>query len=102
MLPWQHQKNSTSLQAPDDQDACERACEDTCENVTKYAPVLTVHDTDAAAGLFTREESARLHTLRERMRALAPLDPGAELDLDLRRLEFTRWLVEQGNLSEGA
>ena len=94
MLPWQHQKNSTSLQTPDGQDAS--------EDITKYAPVLTAHDVDAAAGLFTREESARLHTLRERMQALAPLDPGAELDLDLRRLEFARWLVEQGNLSEGA
>src|SRR5581483_4645652 len=86
MYPWQYQ--------PEDD-------EDVSLDAIKYAPVLTATATDTPPGLFTPEEWARLCALQERLQALAPLDPGAELELDLRRLEFARRLVEQGNLNDG-
>lgn len=50
----------------------------------------------------TSEQIARLRALREHMRirrASAELDI-AELDIDEQHLQFARWLVEQGRLSE--
>jgi hypothetical protein len=64
------------------------------------------HETDVAGVLilldngFTGEEVARLLVLGQAMRAApSPLDrplPG----LEQRRLEFARWLVQHGKLSE--
>jgi hypothetical protein len=55
-----------------------------------FAPRLDDH--------FTAEEAQRLNALRQRV-----VSQPVHLDLgfDARRLEFARWLVEQGRLSEG-
>jgi hypothetical protein len=50
---------------------------------------------------FTEEEQARLTHLRERIKAQGSLTVWAEFDLDPRRLEFTRWLMQHGKVSEG-
>lgn len=49
---------------------------------------------------FTQEERGRLRDLRTQIHALEPLDPSAESNLDLHRLQFARWLVAHGRLSE--
>jgi hypothetical protein len=48
-------------------------------------------------GRFTSEEGQRLIALRQRL-ALRPTP--VDLDIDERRLQFARWLVEHGRLSE--
>jgi ABC-type branched-subunit amino acid transport system ATPase component len=59
------------------------------------------HNTDGktatALAAFTAVELARLERLRERHAAYLGY---AEQGLDLRRLEFARWLVQRGILSE--
>jgi hypothetical protein len=47
---------------------------------------------------FTPEQLARLRALRAAYHENPTL---AELGLDLRRLEFARWLVARGMLNEG-
>lgn len=47
---------------------------------------------------FSAEEWERLSALRERISSLPDY---RELDLDICRLEFARWLVRHGKLSEG-
>jgi hypothetical protein len=51
-----------------------------------------------ATGNFTPEELARLNALRTNFRSRAEY---LERVIDDRRLEFARWLVENGKLSEG-
>jgi len=51
-----------------------------------------------ATGNFTSEELARLNALRTNFRSRAEY---LERVIDDRRLEFARWLVENGKLSEG-
>lgn len=51
-----------------------------------------------ATGNFTPEELARLNALRANFRSRAEY---RERVIDDRRLEFARWLVENGKLSEG-
>jgi hypothetical protein len=61
------------------------------------------HETDTTSqpplleGLFTTEEIARLHTLRQHFLSYPA---SLELGIDDRRLTFARWLVEHGKLSE--
>jgi hypothetical protein len=62
------------------------------EHTTDETAQLTLTD-----GAFSREECARLTALRERVQARPDY---IELGLDIRRLEFARWLVLQGKLSE--
>ena len=50
-------------------------------------------------GNFSQEELARLNALRTNFRSRAEY---IERVIDDRRLEFARWLVENGKLSEGA
>jgi hypothetical protein len=50
-------------------------------------------------GNFSAEELARLNALRTSFRSRAEY---LERVIDDRRLEFARWLVENGKLSEGA
>lgn len=45
----------------------------------------------------TQDEAQRLEALRERWSAQLEC---AELGLDLRRLQFARWLVQRGILTE--
>lgn len=52
-----------------------------------------------ATGNFTPEEWARLNALRTNFRSRAEY---LERVIDDRRLEFARWLVEHGKLSEGS
>jgi len=47
---------------------------------------------------FTRAQRARLTRLRAHLRSRAP---DLTYGLDARRLEFARWLVKHGRLSEG-
>lgn len=47
---------------------------------------------------FTHEEWTRLWALHQR---IASLPDYRELGTDIRRLEFVRWLVQHGKLSEG-
>lgn len=49
-------------------------------------------------GNFTPEELARLNALRSNFRSRAEY---LERVIDDRRLEFARWLLEHGKLSEG-
>jgi len=62
----------------------------------------TVFRPDAIASYlddrFTAEEVQRLTALRQRV-ASQPVQ--LDLGIDAGRLEFARWLVEQGRLSEG-
>ncbi len=51
-----------------------------------------------ATGNFTPEELARLNALRTNFRSRAEY---LERVIDEARLEFARWLVEHGKLSEG-
>lgn len=46
---------------------------------------------------FTEDEIARLRALSRRFDSHAEY---FEMDLDVRRLEFARWLVQHGRLSE--
>lgn len=50
------------------------------------------------AATFTPEEFARLRLLREQYETNRNC---REYCLDLRRLQFVRWLVENGRISEG-
>lgn len=52
----------------------------------------------ALAATFTPEEFAHFHALREQFQI--DQDCG-EFGLDEARLQFARWLVEHGRLSEG-
>lgn len=47
---------------------------------------------------FTRAQRARLTRLRAHLRSR---DPDLTCGLDARRLQFARWLVRHGRLSEG-
>ena len=47
---------------------------------------------------FTGAQRARLTSLRAHLRSR---DPACEIGLDARRLQFARWLVRHGRLSEG-
>jgi len=47
---------------------------------------------------FTRAQRARLTKLRAHLRSR---DPDLTYGLDARRLQFARWLVKHGRLSEG-
>jgi len=47
---------------------------------------------------FTGAQRARLTSLRAHLRSR---DPACEIGLDARRLQFARWLVRRGRLSEG-
>jgi hypothetical protein len=58
---------------------------------TKSAAVITIPG-------FTGAQRARLTRLRAHVRARAP---DLTCGLDVRRLQFARWLVERGRLSEG-
>lgn len=49
--------------------------------------------------LFSVEEFARLTALRDRAQSRIEAEP-EELGLDLRRLQFARWLVQTGRLNE--
>ena len=53
--------------------------------------------TELAQNLFTDEESARITSLRRQF-LLYP--DGFALDVSYRRLEFARWLIARGYLSE--
>lgn len=60
------------------------------------------HQETAEVSLFTPEQIANLRALREHVhtrRAAAELD-AAELDIDENHLQFARWLIERGRLSE--
>lgn len=46
---------------------------------------------------FTPEELSRLLILRDRLQNLLV---DLEMDLDMKRLRFARWLVEHGRLSD--
>lgn len=58
----------------------------------------TTAHSDEWENRFTAEEWSRLSALRQR---IASLPDYRELGSDIRRLEFVRWLVQHGKLSEG-